>query len=125
MKKLLLIALALSLSASNQVRASWDCGNVNAVPFAHETLTVSSTSKILTAATYNPTDPPRASEALISVNTNSIRLWADGSAPTASVGILISAGQTVVVCSSTLPRVQMIRVTSDADVAVQYSGIPN
>lgn len=66
--------------------------------FAKEQVTVSTISKALTAATYNPTVTNadrltiRAEFADIECDTHAVRVWLTGSAPTASQGILFSTG---------------------------------
>lgn len=66
--------------------------------FAKEQVTVSTISKALTAATYNPTVTnadrltTRAEFADIECDTHAVRVWLTGSAPTASQGILFSTG---------------------------------
>jgi hypothetical protein len=98
-------------------------GGVSA--FNHETITVSTTAKTLTASVYNPTDGPKATVAYVSVNANNLRAWFDGTAPTTSAGFVISAGQTFTVCGQDIPKLQMIRDdASDVEVAVQYFAPP-
>lgn len=100
-----------------------ECGTGPSVPFANETLTVSTTALPLTSTVYNPAGGPKANQALISVNTEEIRIWADGTVPTASNGIILVAGQTILVCALSLPKIRMIRDDAqDAEVAIQYSG---
>lgn len=66
--------------------------------FAKEQVTVSTTSKALTAATYNPTITDgnsistRAEFADIECDTHAVRVWLTGAAPTSSAGILFAVG---------------------------------
>jgi hypothetical protein len=127
MKKMFAVCLAAALIlAPLPARAqSNECGTGPSVPFAHETITVSTTAVGFTLATYAPSSPPKANQAFVSVNSNSVRVWFDGTSPTASDGILIAAGQTFRVCAASLARTLMIRAVGvDAEVAVQYSGPP-
>ena len=85
-----------------------------------EMLTVSSTAKILTVATYAPTGRPRAVCAVVVVSTNSISWWANGEVPTAASGIISASGVSISIGAVDMPKFQMIRVSSDAEVAVLY-----
>ena len=64
------------------------------VPFAHETLTVADSATSLTSATYSD-----ATRAEMTLETAQIRMWADGTDPTASEGILVEIGDTIVLNS--------------------------
>lgn len=123
----LAVAVSLMLLPMPSVTAqSNECGPGPSVPFANETLTVSTTALPLTATVYAPSSPPKADQAIIVVNSESIRIWFDGSTPTGSVGIILAAGQSVRVCALSLPKVKMIRDgASDSEVAVEYSGPAN
>lgn len=129
MKKLLLsliIIAALVTPASVQAQGSqvgacaYSAGSL--VSAYKEMLTVTNAAKLLTAATYAPTNGrPRAVCALIVVNTNSISWWSNGEVPTASDGIITLAAGSISIGSIDLPRFQMIRAgASDAAVAVLY-----
>ena len=90
-----------------------------------ETLTVSSTALPFTVSVYNPGQgQKKAVCAVVSVNTNSVRWWADGSVPTASAGFLSEAVTTFTVGENNLAQFLVIRVTSDSEVAIQYM-VPN
>lgn len=98
--------------------------NVQTTAYDHETLTVSNTAKVLTASKYNGSDGGgNAIQADLSTE-GSIRVWFDGSAPTAAVGIPLvgsaSAPVYFLVCSASLSKLQMIRQSADATVSVQY-----
>lgn len=66
--------------------------------FAKEQITVSTVSKALTSAVYNPTitdanpTTSRAEFADIECDTHAVRVWTTGDAPTASIGILFNTG---------------------------------
>lgn len=120
----LLAAFAL-VQSPTIAQADYSCTagtNSQAVPFASETLTVSSTAKALTASVYNNTTTgQRAIQADISVAGDNVRVWFDGAVPTATVGHLITSGTFLTVCSVTLPKILMIRQTTDATVSITYS----
>lgn len=104
-------------------QSSTICTAGNAVPFTHETITVSTSSVGLTASVYAPTDgTPRATVALLSVQGGQdVRVWFDGTAPTTSAGIVVASGQSLYVCGTVIQTVRLIRDgASDAEVAVQY-----
>ncbi len=63
--------------------------------YAFEQVTVADTAKTLTAATYGLTK-----RAVITVETAQIRFRTDGTAPTAAVGHLLDAGDTVILESA-------------------------
>jgi len=119
------IAAFALLQSPTKARADYSCTggtNTQAVPFAKETLTVSSTAKVLTASVYNNTTTgQKAIQADISVAGDNVRVWFDGSVPTDTVGHLITSGTFLTICSATIPKFQMIRVTSDATVSITYS----
>jgi len=119
-----LAAFAL-IQTPTQAQADYSCTggtNTQAVPFASETLTVSSTAKALTSTVYNNTDTGnRAIQADISVLGDNVRVWFDGSVPTATVGHLVTAGTFLTICSATIPKFLMIRQTTDATVSITYS----
>lgn len=63
--------------------------------FDSESLTVAATSVGFTAATYAPSGEPPAQKAVFYIETAQIRYWTDGSAPTASVGIIGEVGDLI------------------------------
>lgn len=91
----------------------------------HEMITVSNTAIGFTASKLQPTDgSPDPVCAVVTVNTNSISVWGQGT-PTASDGMILSAGQNIAVGALNLRSFLMIRAgASDAAVAVQYYVIP-
>lgn len=133
-KKLILTLALVSLTSSvnfaqnpqfnvTQYRAGFD----------GEKLTVSSTSKALTASVYNPTitgvqaSQSRADYAVITVETDSIRWWpctgtlCTVGAPTSANGHLVTAGGSFTVYGySNIVSLRMIRVTTDATIQVSY-----
>jgi hypothetical protein len=118
-------AISVVLIPVPEVRAqsSTVCTAGNVVPFASETIVVSTNAVVLTRATYAPgggINP--ATVALISVQGgNDIRIWLDGTAPTDTVGIIVSSGQSLYVCGTVLGTFKAIRDgSSDSELAVQY-----
>ena len=116
----LLVALILAVAgAIPQVQAqSAVCpgatANLSAIAF--ETITVSTTAIGFTAATMTAA----AVMAIATVETNTVRYRADGTAPTASVGHSAVAGSIITVCGPALSRFKMIRASADAPVQVTY-----
>lgn len=129
MKKILLAAIVLFMIVPVQdVEADITCvtgTNANPVPYTNETLTVSNTSLGLTATKYNGTDGGgQAVEADICFE-GAVRVWFDGTAPTASVGIPVvgsaTAPQCIVTCGPTIAKFRAIRQSVDVTASVQYS----
>lgn len=128
MRRLFLLALlVLAGTASAQNYSDCQTGqNFVPVAFAKETITVSSTAIGLTKATYNPAASGRtALVAFMTVAADNIRVWFDGSIPTATVGHLITSGSGLMICSADLPKFLAIRQTTDATVSVTYYALPN
>ena len=86
-------------------------------PFAHETLTVADTAVGLTSATYSD-----ATRAEMTLETAQIRMWADGTDPTASAGILVNVGDTIVLNSAAqIANFKAIRTGSTSGtLSIQY-----
>ena len=82
-----------------------------------QTLAVSSTAVSLTV-------PARANAALITVESNSIRWWDDGSTPTSTTGHLATSGTQVMYFDTgdrdLIVNFKAIRVTSDATLQISY-----
>lgn len=101
--KRIVLALGIAALLSTLLLAQANQLNNQVVTaFDHEQITISNTSKALTAAKYNPTvaDAPtvntRASVATIDCDDNGaakpdnqIRAWYDGTAPTSTTGVTI------------------------------------
>ena len=65
--------------------------------FDSESLTVAASSVGFTSATYAPSGEPPAQKVVFYVETAQVRYWTDGSAPTASVGIIADVGDIIAV----------------------------
>ena len=93
--------------------------------FAFETLTVDNTAAGIpfTAATMQPGGKRTAIAAFCSVETAPIRFRGDGTAPTATVGMLLNVGDTFVVWGTEdLNNAKFIRTTgTSGTVTVRYS----
>lgn len=119
-----LIAAASLLGALPVAAQAGGCQGqqVRLAPFAHESLTVSTAAVSLTAATYAPTGATAAAYAYITVETDSVRWWADGTAPTSSVGHAQAAATSFSLCDiAALSGLRVIRSgASDATLRVSY-----
>ena len=97
-------------------------------PYAFESLTVSSSAIPLTASVYNTVavtsgaNPLRQVQyVVITTETNSIRYRYDGTAPTASIGHLMTAGTALVLIGyDTITQFQAIASGADATIMVTY-----
>lgn len=89
---------------------------------AFESITVSSAAIGFTAATYgNPTTGAAGTSALVTIESNPVRWRADGTDPTASVGHLLGAGESLEVEGSLdLASIRFIATGSDATARVTY-----
>ena len=84
-----------------------------------ESITVSSAALPLTA---NLADS--YSDALITVETDAVRFWLDGTAPTASLGHKLDVGDVLVLTGrAELDGFRVIRVTTDATLRVSYANM--
>lgn len=90
--------------------------------FAFETVTVAGTAIGGTSATYAPATYGPACRAFITVETASIRWRCDGTAPTASVGHLAVAGDSIEIEGiANVANFKAIRVTDSAAMQITYS----
>lgn len=114
----LILAGTLLLSSSVKSEASPCAGLTQPlhVIAGFEALTVSTTA-------VNLTVPSRSEMAIIAIEVADIRYRDDNTAPTATVGVLIRDGGTILVCGDSLTRIQLIRDASvDATAHVSYYG---
>lgn len=84
-------------------------------PLGFQTITVAGTSIGFTL-------PAGTRMAVASVQVDNIRYRDDGTAPTATVGTLVTAGSSIVVCAPSTGPFRMIRQTNSATVSVSYYG---
>ena len=89
---------------------------------AFETLTISGTSTPLTAGIYSKNNGLEcANKATISVETASLRYRVDGSAPTATVGLLANDGDVITLLGrNEIKLFRAIRVGVDSKITVDY-----
>ena len=88
-------------------------------PFDHESLTVNGATT-LTATKYLGI-AARELAAIITVETDQIRYWLDGTAPEAAVGHLLNPGDSMVLENrSQLAGFKAIKVTNNATIRVSY-----
>lgn len=110
----------LSMALYQEPAQAGNCSPQTLSAYTHETITVSNTSIGFTAALYDQS-AGSAQSALVTITGDSIRWWADGGTPTATVGHLVTAGTPVEVCGfSNIQKFRMIRQTTDATVSVSY-----
>lgn len=103
---------------NNDAPAPWIASIFSPKPTGFESVTVSSTAVGLTPATY-----AGATTALITVETAAIRMRMDGTAPTASVGTLLNAGDGIILNSpEQIAGFQAIAVDADATIMIEYGG---
>ena len=120
-----LVALLLLALGAASVYAD-DCGiNVPLTAFADEEITVSTSAKGLTQATYAPDlaggGGGNAVMALITLSGANLRMRFTGAAATTDLGNVVIANSSVLVCQADLPHVSMIRDDStDVEVTVTY-----
>lgn len=121
-RRALLFGLLVAMALWQEPAKAATCvatGTLNA--YAHETITVSTTSVGFNAVLYQQGSGD-AQSALVTVAADSIRWFADGTiAPTTTVGHLASAGTPIEICGfSNIKNFRMIRVTTDSTVTVSY-----
>lgn len=127
MKRLLILAgFALArLPVEGQACAGF--GSVAVKPYAYEAITVSSTSIGFTAAQID-TGSSQAVMAVCMLETDNIRIRADGGVPTSSVGQLVTQASNVsiTVCGqSAVKAFRAIRTSTDASLKCQYLAAGN
>lgn len=116
------VAVALAACGSQSNAAPGGCTNDQwLVPFAFESITVSSTAIGFTTTTWAPTGQQPAAMAVVTSETDAVRYRADGLNPTAAVGQLMASSGTLTACGAqSLKQVRFIRVTNDATLMVAY-----
>lgn len=115
---LLAMLVGLSVYQGPDVRA--DCQPPAGSAFQHETITVSSSSIGFTTGIID-NGSGQATYALVSIETNAVRFWSDGSAPTATVGHPVAAASMIEVCGyGNIKNFRMIRQSADATATVSY-----
>ena len=125
-RKLALIGIVISLFLLYQPPVKAVCSGQTFTPsfFAKESLTISTTALPGTATVYNPSGAINTARyAFVTVETNPIRYWLDGSVPTAFLGHLVATNGSFEVCGINAVRnFQMIRQgAADATVMISYA----
>ena len=120
------LVLAFLLATGSPVPADYvggGCGTeaFRLTPFASESIAVRGTVAVLTPKIYNQ-QSYKAQIAIFSVETADVRFWMDGSAPTATAGHVMKAGDYFSLCSpSMIERFKATRASAtDAIVRVTY-----
>lgn len=94
--------------------------------FAHESITVSTVSKSLTSSVHSPTNADgtasskQAEYATITVETDSVRIYFDGTAADGSGHLILSGSVVNLYGSNQIRNFRAIRVTNDATIRVSY-----
>ena len=116
------VVVSLDATATETVPDGMYLSVTPMVPLAFEQLTVSTSAIGLTAAKFKG-----AQVAVISLAaTNGISFREDGTAPTASVGMLVAGGTNGIICGgAAIAHIQFIRSGgTDAVMSVTYYGQP-
>lgn len=115
-----LFLVLLSMALYQEPARAGSCSSNTLSAYGNETITVSNTALGFTAALYDQ-GSGQAQSALVTIAGDSIRWWANGAVPTATVGHLVTAGTPVEVCGfANIKNFRMIRQTTDATVSVSY-----
>jgi hypothetical protein len=109
MKKIVLVlAVLLLVSIIGDVQAST----------RFETLTVTSGAvKTITSTTYNPVSAQRNNECYCTLETASLRFRIDGTDPTASVGHLLNAGDSLILQDDQIGKFKAIAVSTTCSLS--------
>lgn len=84
--------------------------------YGFEALAVSSTAVGFTVATAD-----HAKRAIVRVESNSVRWRADGTNPTATVGMPLEVGDELVVWGTDIHTIKFIRQSADATLSVSFA----
>ena len=95
------------------------------VAFAFEEITVSTTVKILTRATWKPTDGTGAVMAFITFADAAARFNVDGSVPSTTSGHIAADASSLKICTDSIGKFQVIRDDgTDVEMSVSYYRYP-
>lgn len=122
MRRLFLVLASLVSCATAHAQDSGCAGQPSGLQaFAEEQLDVSSTAVPLTATKYAPAGESPAIRATGITQTDAVRIGLIGVAPTSTVGLPISAGQSFTICGQLdIQRFRAIRVTGDLKINLVY-----
>jgi len=123
MKNLLVLLILFVVLALPFVANGQECiaGNVKGIdPLDHEELTISNSALGFTAGTIQQA-AGNAAIAVVTVETDSVRYWLDGTTPTSSSGHLAPADTAFTICGlNSIKNFLAIRVTLDASLKVSF-----
>lgn len=123
MKKLLVLLILFVVLALPFVANAQECvaGNVKGIdPLDKEELTISTAALGFTAGVVQQA-AGNAAIAVVTVETDSIRYWVDGSTPTSSSGHLAPADSSFTICGlNSIKNFLAIRVTLDSAIKVSF-----
>ena len=123
MKKLLSLFVLVSTLALPFVAYGQECffGSIRGIdPLDHEELTISTAALPFTLATVQQA-AGNAAVVVVTVETDAIRYWVDGTTPTSSSGHLAPADSTFTICGlNSIKNFLAIRVTTDAALKVSF-----
>lgn len=123
MKKIFVLLVLLAALALPFTLQAQQCfiGNVRGIePLDHDELTIGAVASGFTAGTVQQA-AGNAHIAVVTVETDQLRYWIDGTTPTGSSGHLADAGSSFLVCGlNSIKNFLAIRVTTDADIKVSY-----
>ena len=113
--------LAVFLFIASPAWAQGLCPGIikNMQAYAHETLSVDGTAVVLTSSVYAPAGKA-PQMAVITVEGANLRVWSDGTAPTAGVGQLIQTGAFYVCGQSNVQNLKLIAASGTGTISVQY-----
>lgn len=114
-----ILSLALCVQPFPAKADGGPCPGLNAtlIPMGYQQLTVSS---VAVGFTIPQTRVLRL--AIVTVEVNPIRFRDDGTAPTASVGMLVQNNVSIAVCGVAASAFRAIRTGSDAVLSISYYG---
>lgn len=129
-KTLLLFSVLVCLCVSSQAQlmpcrafVGLDTGGKSLDGLGHATYLPTAVKRLTDAPTSGVPMDPRATCATISVETQSIRFWTDGTSPTSSAGVLVAAGSIIKFRAedgTKLRAFAFIEVVSGAKVSIDY-----
>ena len=123
MKKLFFLIFLVTALGLPFVASAQECiaGNVKGIdPLDHEELTISTAALGFTAGTIEQA-AGNAAIAVVTVETDAVRYWLDGTTPTSSSGHLAPADSSFTICGlNSIKNFLAIRVTLDAALKISF-----
>lgn len=127
MKRLMLLVLLMLACGRVEAQTCAGFGSVAVRPYAYDEIMVSSTSIGFTVGLID-TGSSQAVMAVCLIETDNIRIRADGGVPTSSVGQLVTQASNVsiTVCGqSAVKAFRAIRTSTDASLKCHYLAVGN